>query len=592
MNILSTKSLPKNLNVFHICCWAFLAIAVFHIQSSVANSPETLKDIQTGSQKAFIVDGNLTFSRLTSHLELLEDPEQEFSFEQVKSSNFNNRFEATQEHSPNFGFTDSAWWVRFTLQNTMNKEQKVTLRQDYPLIDHLDLWHSTDHSQWEHRKTGDRLLFTERDIDHRDFLFPLTVPANSTKTIYMRFQSSGSTNIGLSLYSDKKLLSSISTHQFTYGIYYGGFLVLVIYNFFLFLAVKERLFIHYLLYVVSYGLYMSVHNGFAYQFLWPESPTLANKSLIFFLSLSLFWALKFSRAILNTKIITPRAEKPAFALQITLGLFAVISPFIPYGDIVIPISALTIITTFAILSLATLALLAKSKAAPYFMVAWITLLIGTLIYMAKTFGLISHNAFTHNAFQIGSLIEMVLLSLALGNRVNELKRQTYTDQLTQLFNRRHFDQNLHNEFILSKELNKPLSLLVIDIDYFKQFNDTFGHSNGDKALQAVAKILKKSVRKPHIPCRYGGEEFAVILPNTTLHEANALAERLRESVYQSTAETFKITISVGVSCTNDENFEDLKYFFEAADLALYSAKENGRNCVFNYYDCESKRKIA
>ncbi|AZZ90141.1 diguanylate cyclase [Hahella sp. KA22] len=538
----------------------------------------------------FNVDKGLDMAGLTPHLALLEDPSQSLRFEEVSSPDFADRFKSTGGQSPNFGFSESAWWVRFTLKNTTAEELAVTLRQDYPLIDHLTLWEPLAGGAWKRHATGDRLSFYSRDVEHRDYLFPLKLPANASHTYYMRFSSDGSMNIGLSLYAPDALLEHIGKEQLAYGAYYGGFLVLVIYNFFMFIAVRDRTFAHYLLYVTSYGLYMAVHNGLTFQFLWPNFPWFANHSLLILLILSLLGALQFARSILVTQQIAPRTDFAARVLEWLMLISLACTPFFTYHTMIVPISLLTFVIAAQLLLMGVLALMAGSRPARYYMTAWTALLIGVLAYMLKTFGLLPHNVLTQNGFQIGSLTEMVLLSLALSSRVNELQRKTYTDALTGLFNRRHFDDKFATEFHRAQQSKQPLTLLVIDIDCFKQFNDTYGHNVGDHALKEVARILAKGVRKPNCPCRYGGEEFAVILPNTDHEAAMSLANRLRVKVAEETESGYKLSISVGVASMDHDEFDCPNKLFERADYALYTAKQQGRNRVVDYRSCAPRRE--
>jgi diguanylate cyclase (GGDEF)-like protein len=183
---------------------------------------------------------------------------------------------------------------------------------------------------------------------------------------------------------------------------------------------------------------------------------------------------------------------------------------------------------------------------------------------------------------VGALIEMILLSMTLSNRVNELKHQSRTDSLTLLGNRRMFDDRFPSEFAQAEELARPLSLLMLDIDHFKRYNDTHGHAQGDEAIKLVGNALRRLARKPFLACRYGGEEFCVILPDTTAQDAMAMAERLRASVQAAVPGELGITISVGCACQTSDEFAGPEQLFEAADAALYAAKEAGRNRVAEF----------
>ncbi|QEI07709.1 diguanylate cyclase [Pigmentiphaga aceris] len=163
-----------------------------------------------------------------------------------------------------------------------------------------------------------------------------------------------------------------------------------------------------------------------------------------------------------------------------------------------------------------------------------------------------------------------------------LRALASVDQLTGLGNRRAFNRQLEDAIADAQRSRHPLSLLMVDVDRFKQYNDDFGHPAGDSALRAVARCLSRSSRAGDFVARYGGEEFVVLLPDTNREEAMEVAERLRSSVAQITTEKRAITASVGVSTrlpTDPGIDADLVRLISSADVALYRAKSNGRNQV-------------
>ena len=161
----------------------------------------------------------------------------------------------------------------------------------------------------------------------------------------------------------------------------------------------------------------------------------------------------------------------------------------------------------------------------------------------------------------------------------ELRRLSTTDGLTGVFNRRHFDESLQRELERATRYHQPLSVLMFDVDHFKKFNDTHGHDQGDRVLKAMATTLRGALRNQDYPCRYGGEEFVAILPNTPKEGGMRLAERLRHDVEQMTVDGLKVTISIGVAEYPDFDVSDQAKLVEAADAAMYVAKRNGRNRV-------------
>ena len=160
----------------------------------------------------------------------------------------------------------------------------------------------------------------------------------------------------------------------------------------------------------------------------------------------------------------------------------------------------------------------------------------------------------------------------------ELEALATTDMLTGLRNRRAFEERLAEEFERAERHNTPLSLLLLDVDRFKQYNDTFGHLAGDDVLRTLGQVLRKAARGTDFPARYGGEEVVIILPQTSRSAALRAAERVRETVAAAPWERREVTASVGVS-TLRPDMKSPAELVEAADRALYASKAAGRNCV-------------
>ena len=158
---------------------------------------------------------------------------------------------------------------------------------------------------------------------------------------------------------------------------------------------------------------------------------------------------------------------------------------------------------------------------------------------------------------------------------DELERLSVTDELTGLHNRRSYEKALTENLSLFRRTLNPFSLLMIDIDHFKNINDTYGHLKGDYILRELACTLKKELREYDIPVRYGGEEFALILPNTKMDESILIAERLRRSVETADCGIPSVTISIGIATVEEEDTK--RSIQKKADEALYVSKNVGRN---------------
>ncbi len=165
---------------------------------------------------------------------------------------------------------------------------------------------------------------------------------------------------------------------------------------------------------------------------------------------------------------------------------------------------------------------------------------------------------------------------------DEIYKLASLDGLTKLYNKNHFKDLLEMEMSKAKRQNTPLALGMIDLDFFKQINDTHGHQAGDFVLVTIVNNIKQFLRKEDILARYGGEEFCLLLCNTNLSQAATVAEKIRENIENSPViyadKKIPITISIGIKMFDDE-ITDCDTFIEKADHKLYSAKENGRNRI-------------
>ena len=182
--------------------------------------------------------------------------------------------------------------------------------------------------------------------------------------------------------------------------------------------------------------------------------------------------------------------------------------------------------------------------------------------------------------------ERINKTVDMQNILIKLSQLTMEDPLTGLYNRRYFNQTLKMELERNYRDNRTLALAIIDIDHFKNINDTYGHDGGDAVLRAIASEMKKSIRQSDALTRIGGEEFAIIMPNIRHHLAKEVMERLRRNIESSEilidGQTINITVSIGTAVSEPNLIISADDLYNLSDRALYQAKHSGRNNVVIY----------
>ena len=209
-----------------------------------------------------------------------------------------------------------------------------------------------------------------------------------------------------------------------------------------------------------------------------------------------------------------------------------------------------------------------------------------------TAGADDHLTKPYNESELGARIYACLRTKALQDELREKNHQleevlsrveilAVTDPLTQLYNRRHFESLIENEFATTSRYKSPASCLMIDVDFFKQVNDQYGHRAGDTVLKEIAQIIKGCLRKVDTVARWGGEEFVVLLPRTKKEDALIVAEIILKAI---SAHSFaginkQVTVSIGIASMPDPSIDSSEKLVDASDSAMYEAKGSGRNKI-------------
>jgi signal transduction histidine kinase len=233
---------------------------------------------------------------LGTRMDILEDTRKQWTIHDIVSAQVAALFTPSRADAPAFGFTSSACWVRFSVVNPSDREIPWYLEIAYPPMDRIDLYIATQPDPLQHRIFGDLLPFNARDVKFRTFVVRLQTAPRSQQHYYLRFESAGAINLPLMILSSSALSEKINNEQLSLGIYHGAILVMLIYNLFIFLSVRDVSYLYYVLFNSAWVLAMLTLNGLAFQYLWPQMVWWANKSLLFFFCLAFVFGAQFSRA--------------------------------------------------------------------------------------------------------------------------------------------------------------------------------------------------------------------------------------------------------------------------------------------------------
>ena len=531
------------------------------------------------------------------------------------------------EKIPSFGFSHSAFWLKINVCASATRRENTVLEISYPLLDDIRVVGLIGPTIVYNSISGDSLPYSQRPVKHRNFVFFLPAYDNDTLTLYVRVQSKSAVQIPLQISTPDEFFIDNQITLLLQGLYFGIILAMILYNAFLYFSLRERPYLYYVLFILSFFSFEGIFQGFFQQFFF-DSAWLQNNSLLISGFITIVFTSCFALSFLNLSASFPFISRILVGIGWLSGLAAIFSSYLPYGTMIKLMLSMTIVISLIIMSVGCRLWLRGHRPAMILTMAWSPLLLSYILASLNRFGLIPRFFLTENLLQIGGILQVILLSIALAERVNEEKRQriiaeqrlshsleekvqertselnqaltqleaantelskiSHTDSLTQVANRRAFDMQLALEYKTAARQNHPLALVMFDIDYFKQFNDTYGHLVGDKVLRTVAKTLKSHAFRPGDSIfRYGGEEFAVLLNNTNLAGALFVAEKLRKLIETTPVHihdrSFFVTVSAGLGVYSPQEPSVLirtpEDLLHQADIQLYRAKEKGRNRV-------------
>ncbi len=531
--------------------------------------------------------------------------------------------------SLNFGFNQAPVWLRFDVEN-WGAQQLWWLYLSYFALNQIDFYLLKEGKVYYHDRVGFDYPFSKRKLNHRNYQFPLQVTGRAS--VYLRVESTGALYVPLEIFTEEAIANYRETNNLAYGIYAGIILAMVLYNLFLFVAIRETVYLAYIAYVASYLILVATNEGFSFQYLWPDWAAFNISASPFFACLAGIFALDFSSRFLEVgrySVWVSYLLTTAKIITACLGILALVSRI----DLNYLVNSLSVFFTLLIVVTSVYCYRKGCDQAQYFMFAWVFLLTGIFVFAGVMNGWIHSNAITRNALLVGSVAEVIMFSFALANRINtikneksmvlELQQQTlhglkqaeleiyevaFTDRLTKLPNRELMARNFNKRFGSNDGVGS-VYLLILHLKQLQEINKTLGYRVGDDLLVNVAKRLQSEVQSIFSAQGSGvyfdadkdlaaleGANFALVVSGCN----DAIIERkcqqlirLFEKPVQYQQMSIDVGVCIGIASMNNKA-RDFDALLKNAQVAVESALEKslGYICYEEGQDPYSEKRIT
>lgn len=339
-------------------------------------------------------------------------------------------FKPNQGEVLNAGYSTSVFWLRIDLRYSPVHDlspRPWLLELAYPPMDHLELYRADAAGRYAlAQRTGDALPYASRQIKQNNYLFEIALQPGQATTVYLRLHSQGSIQAPVSLWSTNAYLEEQPSRLYVLGLIYGVLVVMLFYNLFIFLSVRDRSYLYYILYIASFGLYQVSVNGAGVEYFWPDNPWWANAATPFFIGAAGFFGCQFARSFLQTAQHSRWLDRLLMGLMIYGAMVMALSLSSSYALALRLATALALCFTVVIFTAGIVAWLRGQRQARYFIIAWSAFLLGGIVNTLMVLGHLPNVFLTMYASQLGSALEVGLLSLALADRINTMRDQQAT----------------------------------------------------------------------------------------------------------------------------------------------------------------------
>ncbi|HEX6431092.1 MAG TPA: 7TM diverse intracellular signaling domain-containing protein [Niastella sp.] len=399
-----------------------------------------------------------------------EDKSAGIDARRITAGELDNQFKQHNAETLNFGVTRSVIWLKFSLQNkTPQRVPDWILSLDYPLFDYVTLYVQKGNN-WQTQLSGDMLPYSVRPMKYRHFAFTLDLPDTNTTTCYIRLASSGSMQINVNLQQPTAFVKDDLYAELGHGIFFGALLIMMCYNLFLYVGLRDKAYLAYVAFILVNLLLQATFSGHTTQFILGNSPYWANHIIPILMSASSIVMAAFSITFLNTRQFAKTIHTVLLAIVFVASANLLSSFWLKLSITISGAGLLVIIACVTVIVAGIISLRKGNRAARFYLLAWALLIISGLITSFRNFGFLAPGFFTTNCIRIASMVEAVLLAMALADRYNQYKKEKEAAQAETLR--------------IQQEANRDLEEKVMD-------RTKLLHQSLEELKTAQAKLVQK-----------------------------------------------------------------------------------------------------
>lgn len=493
------------------------------------------------SDDAIRIDDSFKELDISNRIYIFEDAakNRNLKIEDLKEENFRQYRESNLP--PSFGYKDADYWVKFRISDDRTNKEKIVLAVEYPSWDRITLF-TIQEGKLVSYTTGDMQRFSNRQLFHRNFAFMIQPDGND---IFLKFESEGSKPFPLVLYSVPEYIRNVDYSNYGYGLYYGIIIVMLLYNLFLYFSIRDESYLYYVMFLFSFLAVQMTIDGTSFQFIWPEWPVLGNLAMPYTMLLTMILAIFFTNSFLRIKENSPKFLI-LFRVLLAYGLTVMaVAPLMRYNVIIKLSIALQMAMPLASLTAGIYMWKMGYRAAKFFVSAWSILLLASVIVALKHSGFLPINFATNHSQKIGSVLEVILLSLALADKISIMKEEKDVIQQKALDAQKKLvasyarfvpeqlltflGKDIITEIRLGDAIEKEMTILFSDIRSFTTISESMTPDENFGFINSYMAAMGPCIRKHSgFIDKYIGDAIMALFPLKASDAIDAAIDMLEE----------------------------------------------------------------